>query len=71
MCAIMRAQACKLGATVDLSDSFFVMLDESEHVCPAAPSSESDKILKCVPESVLFSNTALNFGSFSFLSCGQ
>lgn len=33
VCAVTRAQARKLGETVDLSDSFFAIQNESEHAC--------------------------------------
>jgi len=48
VCAITRAQARKLGDAVDLSESFMATLDESELSRSVSPTTESEKVSKCL-----------------------
>ncbi|KAK0136914.1 hypothetical protein N1851_026936 [Merluccius polli] len=49
VCAITRAQARKLGETVDLSESFMATLDEGKPSVSVSPTTECD-VVKCVIE---------------------
>ncbi|XP_035851648.1 uncharacterized protein LOC118493913 [Sander lucioperca] len=54
VCAIMRAQARKVGVVVDLSESFMATLGEGEPSFPVSPVTECEKVSKCVNEFDLF-----------------
>ena len=54
VCAVTRAQARKLGETVDLSESFMATLGEGEPSFSVSATNECEKVEKCVDESELF-----------------
>ena len=54
VCAVTRAQARKLGDSVDLCESFMATLGEGEPSFSVSPATECDKVATCVNESELF-----------------